>query len=217
MAYGPGWKSVQVANPNVSGLMALTQEGINNAGDAGRGVLESYDAGQKLKNDAAVAQELAGIETPEQMNAWLKQGGLNGRNVSGASIEAMLGHQQRVAAAARALAEGSSGSPSGGSSRSGSGRSRSGSGTSTDTVDPDAATTNAVLALALGGTPTPTPETGATPVIRPQARPTQTAPAPAPTGPAPFVPGATSTEIVAPDFSSLSDEDLAAEIAALGG
>jgi len=199
MAYGPGWKSVQVANPNVSGLMALTQEGINNAAEAGRGVLESYDAGQKLKNDTAVAQELAGIETPEQMDKWLKQGGLNGRNVSGASLKAMLGQQQRVAAAARALAESSP------------------SGSAFNDVDP----TSAILAMALGGVPSAgsAPETGAISDTRPKARPTQTAPAPAPdsTGPAPFVPGATSTETVAPDVSSLSDEELAAEIAALGG
>lgn len=219
MAYGPGWKSLQVANPNVSGLMSLTQEGFNNAGEAGQNVLANYDAGQKLKNDAAVAQELAGIETPEQLDAWLKQGGLNGRNVSGASIEAMMGHQQRVRAAAAALASeerAAARSASSGASRSRSGASRSRSGSGTGTTTEEGVSTDALLRLALGEPATaPAPVAGeTTAVVRPQARPTQTAPVPS--GPAPFVPGATSTAD-SPDLTSLSDADLAAEIAALQG
>lgn len=224
--YGPQWRALQVANPNVGGLMSTVQSGINNAGDAGQEILSAYDAGQKLKNDAAVAQELAGIDTPEQMDAWLKQGGLNGRNVSASSLEAMMGHRQDVLARARQLEQdalrAAGSSPSGaGPSRSSTGRSRSRTGSSSsDTgTEADAATTNALIAMTLGGTPAPaaTPVAGPadTGVVRPQARPTETPPPV--TGPAPFVPGATSTAVDVPDLTSLSDDDLAAEIAALGG
>jgi len=96
MAYGPGWKSLQIASPNVSGLLSTAQSGINKAGEAAQGILESYDKGQKSKFDAEVAQELAGIDTQEELDAWFKSGGLNGRNVSAGLLDTMLGHQGNV-------------------------------------------------------------------------------------------------------------------------
>jgi len=222
MAYGPQWKSLQVANPNVGGLLSTAQAGINNAGEAGRGVLTAYDEGQKLKNDALVAQELAGINSQEEFDTWLQNGGLAGRNVSGASIEAMMAHRQAMAKAAAASLAGAGGgsAPSGGSrsgSRStGTGRRRSGSSSSSAPEAESGVSTDALLALALGQNPPATPVAGAPEpsVIRPRARPTTEV---TPAGPAPFVPGATSTELDIPDLTSLSDDDLAAEIAALGG
>lgn len=218
MAYGPEWRALQVAPPNVSGLMAATQEGFNSAGEAGREILAAYDAGQKLKNDTAVAQELAQINTPEQLQKWMQGGGLNGRNVSAASIDAMLGLTDTIRSNARADAQaaargtaGSSGGRSSGRSsgrRSSSGRRRSGSSSSDDGMS-----TDALMAIALGNAaqaaPTAAPVAATEPAVA-------VAPEPIAPAPAAFTPGATSTSS-APDFSSLSDADLDAQIAALGG
>lgn len=195
MAYGPQWKSLQVANPNVSGLMSMMQDGFTNAGQAGQNILASYDEGQKLKNDAVVAQELAGIDTPEQMSSWLKKGGLNGRNVSEASLGAIMDHRKNVHAAARALAKDTS---------------------STNKKESSKISTDALLALALNGTVVNTPAvTTGDPLVRPTGE--AVVETPSVTVPAPFVPGATSTEVKIPDVTSLSDDDLAAEIKALEG
>lgn len=96
MAYGPGWKQLQISSPNVSGLLSTAQDGINKAGAAAQNILASYDEGQKAKFDAEVAQELAGIDTQEELEAWFNNGGLNGRNVSQGMLENLMGQQGTV-------------------------------------------------------------------------------------------------------------------------
>ena len=76
------WKQLNVAAPNVSGLMSGANDALNNAADAASSILGRYEEGRVKKNDIEVGNEIAALNTQEEIDAYFKNGGLKGRQVS---------------------------------------------------------------------------------------------------------------------------------------
>ena len=87
------WRQISVAQPNTSGLLREMRGGINDAAAAAEGILGRYEEGQISKNDAEVANELAALDTQEEIDAYFANGGLAGRKVSDAMLQSLLGRQ----------------------------------------------------------------------------------------------------------------------------
>lgn len=90
------WRQINVTSPNVSGLLRGANESLNNAADAAQGILGRYEIGQIEKNDAEVANELAALDTQEEIDAYFAKGGLAGRKVSDSMLQSLLGRQSDV-------------------------------------------------------------------------------------------------------------------------
>ncbi len=90
------WRQLNVASPNVSGLMRGANDALNNAADAASSILGRYEEGQMNKADAEVANELAALDTQDEIDAYFANGGLNGRNISPEMMQSLMGRQGDV-------------------------------------------------------------------------------------------------------------------------
>lgn len=90
------WRQLNVAAPNVSGLMSGANDALNNAAEAADGILGRYAAGRTRKADAEVANELAALDTQEEIDAYFAGGGLAGRPVSDEMLQSLMGRQGEV-------------------------------------------------------------------------------------------------------------------------
>jgi len=80
---------LSAASQAVARAAAAFQAGM----DGARSSLETADEARRRRNSAEVASELMGLESPEAIQQWLENGGLNGRDIDPAIMESMLGMQ----------------------------------------------------------------------------------------------------------------------------
>lgn len=85
------WRPLQTAQANVAPLLRNANMSFNNAADAAGDILGRYEEGQMTKADQEVAQEIAGFNDEAELDAWLANGGLNGRRVSQGMLDSILG------------------------------------------------------------------------------------------------------------------------------
>lgn len=86
------WRAL--AQPDLSAASAAQARGADafrQGLDGARTALERAQEDRLRRNSAEVAAELAGLDSPEAINQWLENGGLNGRDVSPELMQAMLG------------------------------------------------------------------------------------------------------------------------------
>ena len=90
------WRQLTQDQPNVASLLNTANRGFNNAAEAASSILGSYDAGRIKKNDVEVANELAALDTQEEIDSYFANGGLKGRDVSENIINQALGRQKDI-------------------------------------------------------------------------------------------------------------------------
>lgn len=84
----------QVAGPNFSGVsaaMARANDSFNRGLDAAGGIFEKYAAGQEELADNALLSDLAGLGDEAEFDAFIDNGGLNGRGISKGMRDHVLG------------------------------------------------------------------------------------------------------------------------------
>lgn len=86
------WQQIQAPDlSTASEALARANLSFNKGFETANSVLESYNAGQQEKEDAALVQELAGLKDEQAFDAFIANGGLAGRNISAAMREYVLG------------------------------------------------------------------------------------------------------------------------------
>jgi hypothetical protein len=80
---------LSAASAAVARAAAAFQAGMEGA----RSSLETADEARRRRNSAEVAAELMGLDSPDAINQWLENGGLNGRDIDPAIMQAMMGMQ----------------------------------------------------------------------------------------------------------------------------
>lgn len=84
----------QLVAPDLSGASAAVAragQSFNRGLDTASGVLERYNTGQQEKADAALLSDLAGLGDEAEFDAFVDGGGLEGRNISSAMRDHVLG------------------------------------------------------------------------------------------------------------------------------
>lgn len=64
------WRQLQVASPNVSGLMAQVRGGINDAASAAEGILGRYQEGAELKAENELIRRIGGMDQDQLRTAF---------------------------------------------------------------------------------------------------------------------------------------------------
>lgn len=90
------WQQLNQAQPNVAGLLQQANDSFNDAANTAGEILGKYDNGIKERNDAEVRQELSALQTEDDLNNWLKNGGLNGRRVSDSVLELLSSGRDNI-------------------------------------------------------------------------------------------------------------------------
>lgn len=76
------WRALNIAQPNVAGLMSGANDALNNAGAAAQGILERYDSGQKTKGDQELARLLASTSDRDALTQLVNSEAVTGLNLS---------------------------------------------------------------------------------------------------------------------------------------
>lgn len=90
------WRALNTAQPNVAGLLRNSAQSFNEGIESAQNILGKYDEGLVSKNDVAVANELAALDTQEEIDAYFAGGGLKGRKVSEQLLADVQGRQGLV-------------------------------------------------------------------------------------------------------------------------
>lgn len=89
----------QVAAPNFSAsaqLLAGAGQSFNQGLSAASSLLDKYAAGQQANGDQAIIADIAGLNSEEELGAYLQSGALNGRNLSPEMRQNILGLRDNI-------------------------------------------------------------------------------------------------------------------------
>lgn len=82
------WRSLQVAQPNVAGLMGGANDSLMAAGEAAKGILASYQKGSELKAENELARRIGG-RTQEELTKMFQQGAFDDLNLGESGLQTL--------------------------------------------------------------------------------------------------------------------------------